>query len=66
MSNVFEGAKFGDKHQCRNGQTAVFLWMNSSTATTLLCDEIPEGYLGYYELDGRSDCDEEWDIVKRI
>ena len=35
-------------------------------AQLLNCDEIPEGWIGSYELDGRADCDEEYDIVKRI
>lgn len=66
MSNLFEGAQFGDRYQLRNGQTATFLWESCGTASMLLCDEIPEGYIGYYEPDGVSGCGEEWDIAERI
>lgn len=66
MSNLFEGAKTGDRYELKNGQTATFLWTVCGTATMLLCDEIPEGYLGCYQPDGRSDSDEEWDIARRI
>ena len=64
--NLFEGAKWGDRYECRNGTEAIFLGIDCGMAQLLNCDEIPEGWIGSYELDGRADCDEEYDIVKRI
>ena len=65
--NLFEGAKFGDRYQCRNGMQAVFV-NNCYGEVTLLIndDDTKEDWLCSYELDGTADCDEEYDIVKRI
>ena len=65
--NLFEGAKFGDRYQCRNGMQAVFV-NNCYGEVTLLIndDDTKEDWLCNYNLDGRADCDEEYDIVKRI
>ena len=65
--NLFEGAKFGDRYQCRNGMQAVFV-NNCYGEVTLLIndDDTKEDWLCNYDLDGRADCDEEYDIVKRI
>ena len=64
---MFDGAKFGDRYECRNGQKAIFLWTDScGTASMLMCDEIHEGYISYYEPDGTADCEEDYDIVKRL
>ena len=64
---MFEGAKFGDRYQCRNGMQAVFV-SNCYGEVTLLIndDDTKEDWLCNYDLDGRADCDEEYDIVKRI
>ena len=63
---MFEGAKFGDRYECRNGMQAVFV-SNCYGEVTLLIndDESREDWLCNYDLDGRADCDEEYDIVKR-
>ena len=67
MSNVFEGAKFGDRYQCRNGMQAVFMGIGVGCAVMLINDDdTKEDWLCNYDPDGRADCDEEWDIVKRI
>ena len=67
MSNLFEGAKFGDRYQCRNGMQAVFINDSYGMVTLLINDdESREDWLCDYNLDGTADCDEEWDIVERI
>ena len=45
--NLFEGAKWGDRYECRNGTEAIFLGIDCGMAQLL-------------------NCDEEYDIVKRI
>ena len=64
---MFEGAKFGDRYQCRNGMQAVFI-NNCYGEVTLLIndDDMQEDWLCNYNLDGTADCDEEYDVVKRI
>ena len=61
--NVFENAKRGDCFKCHNGSTAVFMGFDSGMAMLLNCHDIPEGWIGPYELDGTADCGEEYDIV---
>lgn len=65
MTNIFEGAKWGDRFECRNGSTAVFLGIDCGMALVLNSGDIPEGWIGNYRLDGTADCEEDYDIIKR-
>lgn len=67
MQNLFENAKFGDRYQCRNGMTAVFVSNCYGEVSMLINDDdIQEDWICNYNLDGTADCEEEYDIVKRI
>ena len=65
--DLFKNAKFGDRYQCRNGMTAVFISDCYGEVSLLINDDkLKEDWLCTYNLDGTADCDEEYDIVKRI
>ena len=68
MRDILKGAKFGDKFVCRNGDIAIYLWMNNKEGYSLQLEK--EMKPQHYDVDGhwyaQSDKQNPYDIVSKV
>ena len=68
MKDILKGAKFGDKFVCRNGDIALYLWMNNKEGYSLQLEK--EKKPQHYDIDGQwyaqSDKYNPYDVVSKI
>ena len=68
MKDILKGAKFGDKFVCRNGDIAIYLWMNGKDGYSLQLEN--EKNPQHYDVDGhwhyQSYKENPYDIVSKV
>ena len=68
MKDILKGAKFGDKFVCRNGDIALYLWMNNKEGYSLQLEK--EKKPQHYDVDGhwyvQADKENPYDIVSKV
>ena len=68
MKDILKGAKFGDKFVCRNGDIAIYLWMNNKDGYSLQLEN--EKNPQHYDVDGhwysQSYKENPYDIVSKV
>ena len=68
MKDILKGAKFGDKFVCRNGDIAIYLWMNNKEGYSLHLEK--EMKPQHYDVDGywyaQADKENPYDIVSKV
>ena len=68
MRDILKGAKFNDKFVCRNGDIAIYLWMNGKEGYSLQLET--EKKPQHYDVDGhwyaQVDKENPYDIVSKV
>ena len=68
MKDILKGAKFGDKFVCRNGDIAIYLWMNDKEGYSLQLEK--EMKPQHYDVDGhwhsQNYKENSYDIVSKV
>ena len=68
MKDILKGAKFGDKFVCRNGDIALYLWMNNKEGYSLQLEK--EKKPQHYDVDGhwyaQADKENAYDVVSKV
>lgn len=68
MKDILKGAKFGDKFVCRNGDIAIYLWMDNKEGHSLQLEN--EKNPQHYDVDGhwysQNYKENHYDIVSKV